>query len=236
MTNKIVITISFVFANVTVCGAMTAQETRIASEIELAKADSEVFAAVIRLQPESAADSLGYHDAALEIDARPWGEPKNFRDVAGGGTGLASRDIFFLPDSLLSRRLADVRRKLLTSIGRKEGKGFSFPQCGGTLAGPSPPPSDTSARAAHYRSLHSGCPASDQTYLNIGIPFHGVPEAFKKSRTPIDTEGDVWTVVANEHYVGASGQNWFQNALILKRDPATGRLRVTQKVLLSWAE
>jgi hypothetical protein len=51
-----------------------------------------------------------------------------------------------------------------------------------------------------------------------------------------DLTGDLWTVVTNQHSVAPNGQTWFQHALVLRRDPATGQLRIAGTALLSWAE
>ena len=210
--------------------AAYAQANVVDDRLGLMRADSEVFAGVVRPRPLSADDSLVYGDPELEIDARPWGEPKGFAEVAGGGIGLASRDLFFLPDSALMPQLTDVRRRILAAQGRREGSKFSFPRCGGTLS-ISPPSASAGAPASR-----PGCPSSNKRYLSVGVPYHGVPESLKKNRVPIDSSGDVWTVVVNEHYAGPGGQNWFQNALLLKRDASTGNLRVVRRILLSWAE
>ena len=235
IAKRVLLPIALGFVSCGAVGNLSAQQQPFANEAELAKADSEVFATLVSLHAESPADSVPYGQPELEIDSRPWGESKTFRDVAGGGTGLASKALFYVPDSLAMLHLTEIRKRLLSSMGRREGNGFSFPECGGSLAPPPPPANGTDAMA-QKTTLHSGCPATNRSYLNLGIPFHGVPETFKNSRKPIDTAGDVWTVVANEHHAGPNGQNWFQNAIILRRDPVTRRLRVTQRVLLSWAE
>ena len=205
-----------------------------AEQVPLIRADSEVFAALIHARVESGADTVLVNPKA-EIDSRPWGEGKRFHDVAGGGTGYGSPDLAYKPDSSTLALLAENRKKILRASGRREGKGFSYPRCGGTLAPPPPPPApgDTSARRT---DIHGGCPATDEGYVNVGIPLRGIPEGFKKARQPIEISGDVWTVVINNHYVGPGGQNWFQSAVVLRRDPASGQLRIAKTVLLSWAE
>lgn len=214
------------------------QEPPSAEQRAFIQADSEVFVAIARPHYEPGVDSVLYGGDSLEIDPRPWGEPKAFRDVAGGGTGLASKDLFFMPDSATWQRLTDVRKKILATIHRREGRGFSHPKCGGTLD-VQPPPSGSDS-TTNRSDARAGCPKAAGYYINVGIPVRGLPESFRKEgrpgRKPLDITGDVWTVVVNNHYVGPSGQNWFQHGVVLRRDPTTRQLRVAATVLLAWAE
>lgn len=224
------------------CQSMPARESLSLEDAALTRADSEVFAAVIRPQLEPGVDSVLYGGASLRVDSRPYGEGVRFRDVAGGGTGLGSRELFQVPDSAMMRRLTANRKRILASNGLKEGSAFSYPKCGGTLAPPPPPPPSGSAQptSANRSSSRDGCPPTDENYVNVGVPVRGVPESLKKlqspARKPVDITGDFWTVIVNDYHAGPSGQNWFQYAIVLRRDPQTARLRAAAKRLLSWAE
>ena len=126
-------------------------------------------------------------------------------------------------------RLIENRKKILAKQKVKEGKRFSYPNCRGTLAvtRPKDPPP-------------GGCPAVIENYLTVGIPVRGqlalIQQIKRPNMKPIDLSGEVWLTVVDKYYASPGGQNWFQYAYVLKRDPATRQLGVVTTILLSWAE
>ena len=86
----------------------------------------------------------------------------------------------------------------------------------------------------------TGCPAVIENYLTVGIPVRGelalIQQIKRPNTKPIDLSGEVWLAVVDKYYASPGGQNWFQSAYVLKRDPATRQLGVVTTILLSWAE
>ncbi|PYO06344.1 MAG: hypothetical protein DMD30_12750 [Gemmatimonadetes bacterium] len=217
------------------------RETLSSEQLELLRADSEVFAAVVHPLPEAGAAVDLYTRDSMRFDARPYGEPQLFRETAGGGRPYDAAKLFDRPDSAMMRRLTEARKRILAASGVHEGAGFFYPRCGGTLAPPPPPAPPGSTQTTSNRSARaSGCPAVQETYLTVGIPVRGLSESLKKLNTrkgkPVDVSGDVWTVILDDHYAGPGGQSWFQHAWVLRRNPSTGQLAVAATILLAWAE
>ena len=211
-------------------------------QLALVRADSEVFAAVVHPQREAGGAATLYALDSVRFDARPYGEPQLFRESAGGGQGYDPGKLFDRPDSAMMSRLTENRRRILKMYGVPEGGAFFYPQCSGTLAPPPPPPAPGSPRpvGANRSGPRLGCPNVQETYLTVGVPVRGEPESLRKMNGPggkrVDVSGDVWTVIVDEHYAGPSGQNWFQHAWVLRRNPSTGQLAVAATILLAWAE
>jgi len=218
------------------CSTASQQPSPSNSGNPLIRADAEVFAAVVedlKAKRQSAKEKVD----TVWFDARPFGEPTIFHDVAGGGTGMGDSTLFRLPDTAVFQAITRSRREILSRMLIGEGRAFSYPKCGGMLRPPEPPQPGTIQPAAGHPS---DCPPRSQQYLNVGFPVRGVPEKLKKAPPPkgksVDWTGDLWTVVVNIHGVGPSGQGWFQYAYVLKRNPGSRSLELLTTILLSWAE
>jgi hypothetical protein len=227
------------------CRTLQSGEILSPRELALIRADSEVFAAVVHPQVEVGAKVELYRYDSLRIDPRPYGAHQDFDEAAGGNQGFDPSGLFTRPDSATMRRLAQSRSRILKSYGVPEGMGFDYPRCGGTLAPPPPPPpSQPASTPQPAKAIPSGprrgCPAASENYLTVGIPVRGEPESLRKFNAraglPTDVGGELWTVIVDEQYVGPSGQNRFQYAWLLRRNPATNQLALIEKILLSWAE
>jgi hypothetical protein len=211
-------------------------------EAALIHADSEVFAAVVHPQIEPGAKVELYRYDSLHIDPRPYGAHQDFEEAAGGNQGFDPSGLFTRPDSAMMRRLAQHRSRILKSYGVAEGNGFDYPRCRGTLAPPPPPPPPGTPEPpkAIANRPWPGCPAVEQNYFTVGIPVRGEPESLRKFNTraglPTDVSGELWTVIVDTQYVAPGGQNRFQYAWVLRRNPATNQLALIEKILLAWEE
>jgi hypothetical protein len=197
------------------------------SEGELARVDAEAFEAVVRSQvPERAADSAG-PPGFLRVDARPAGD--------NGSLALgrpATLDLEGLADSTSASTLAtigDQRRAILGLLRVEEGGPFVYPGCGGIRS-----------RRARGTVPVGKCPAEWRRYVTVGLPYRGVAAVIDKARPAEspepDSTGEVWTVLVTESSIGPGGQDWRQYAWLLRRDPLTYRLALSDRYLLSWAE
>jgi hypothetical protein len=196
----------------------------------LIRADSDAFETIVRTRfPQAGKDSP--RPINVVVDPNPEGSPVNFAEFAGGSTGVGPRDAVSLKDSVAMTLVVQQRQAILRRLGIQAGGPFKYPECGGTLA-PPPPPGGINSRAK--------CPRESHYYLAVGLPSLGVPENLRKLPHPYtpapDLSGEVWTAIDFEAEIGAGGQNWFQHALFLRRDPTDRRLKLADKRLLSWAE
>jgi hypothetical protein len=210
-------------------------------QLALISADSEVFAAVVQPQLEAGARVYLYSRDSVRFDARPYGDSQEFRPSAGGGHEYDPGKLFDRPDWAMMILLTENRRKILKLHGVREGGAFSYPDCSGTLAPPPPPSTPGSPQPKVDPSgRRPGCPAAAEIYQTVGIPVRGFPEPLRKLNgsegKPVDATGDVWTVIVDEHYAGPYGQNWFQRAWVLRRNPATGKLAVAGNIILAFLE
>lgn len=194
-------------------------------------ADGEIFESVARDQLPSPRDTLGVATSPLRIDSRP----------AGDNTELASTpdrpkqlELGEPGDSIppgVAEVIVEQRKAILASLGIADGGPFDYPECGGarprfrdstvTLTGPN-------------------CPSQVSRYVTVGLPYRGASPLLDKVRpqnSPApDSTVEMWTVLITESSVGPGGQQWRQYVSLFRRDPATGRLAMAERFLLSWAE
>lgn len=208
------------------------RENLSAQQPALIRADSEVFETVVRLLLTGGEKDYPYKRDPLRVDSHPEAAPSPFDDVAGGQTGSATSAAESRPDSATLLVVSERRRVILKRIGVEEGGAYRYPKCHGTLMiqprGAPPPPA-------------GDCPDKPHNYAAISTPIKGVavtiPERLRRQDLAApDPRGEIWTVIVSEAYVGPGGQNWFEHAWILRRDPTDNRLKLALTVLLAWAE
>lgn len=218
------------------CRTIPKGESLTAQQIELIRADSEVFAAVVRPEVEPGAKVQVFSNGKAAFDSWPFGDPQYFRETAGGGQGFEPSGLFDHPDTTMMKLLRQSRSRILKVLGAEEKTVFSYPNCGGTLAIEMP-------RAAGSRpdsGPRPGCPPTNETVITVGTPVRGQPASLRRfnerSGLPADLSGELWTVIADNHYAGPRGQNWFQSAWVFRRNASTGKLLLVTKILVAWAE
>ena len=196
------------------------------------RADAETFEAVVREQtpPNSADSALPPH--FLRVDARPGGDEAVIAAATQRAIGF---DLDEAGDSLSAGALAgigDQRKAILRDLQIEEGGPFVYPGCGGSKTRKSNDSTDAPSAA--------NCPREWRRYVTVGLPYRGVAPVLDKLRTPEsappDSTGEVWTILVTENSIGPGGQDWRQFGWLLRRDPASGRMNVAEKFLLSWAE
>jgi hypothetical protein len=198
-----------------------------AEQREIATADAESFEAIVRSQMS---DSVG--PGFLRVDSRPAGDKEILAPTPPTSEG-------FDPDSSLAAAketdtglIADQRKEILRDLHVEEGGPFVYPDCGGFRT----------RRFKDTSEVHPDpqCPKSFRRYVTVGLPARGAASVLSKARRPEapppDTTGELWTVLVTESSVGPGGQQWRQYAWLFRRDDTTGRLGVSEKYLLSWAE
>jgi hypothetical protein len=195
--------------------------------------DSEAFEFVVRMELTGNGNNYPFKLTGLRVDARPESThpSSGFPSAAGMSAGvLVPRD-----SALAQFRLRNViatRRVILKKLGVPEGGYLPYPKCAGTLAppaGPGLPP------------VRGECPSESHSYVLIENPVRGVAselDALNQARgaKPIDTTGEVWSVVVEERMAGPGGQMWQRHAWVLGRNPASGKLRLLDTILLAIAE
>jgi hypothetical protein len=195
------------------------------NQLSLLRTDSAAFVAIVRMELSGSGKNYPHEINPVRFDSHPSGLASGFPISAGGSTGSISG-----PDSVrdsVTTLLASQQRKaILRNLGAEEGGPFNYPQCRGLTAPPTVPP--------------VGCPKEDQYYVIIGLPSPGIPSALPIRATSSDTmpdvSGEIWTVIVTEAYASRLGQNWFQHAWLLRRDPVNRRFTLAHTVLLSWVE
>jgi hypothetical protein len=198
-----------------------------AAQHELMQADAEAFEAVVRSQ---LVDSLPSAFGFLRVDARPGGD----NAILAGASGQPR--VLELPqpaDSELSdsvERIRERRVDILKTLNLRPGGPFFYPECGGARRGADSATPDIKPK----------CPRELHRYVTVGIPYRGAAPILDKVRSPQspapDSSAEMWTVLVTEASVSPGGQQWRQYAWLFKRDPDDGRLAVTERFLLSWAE
>ena len=227
-----VASVSLFFLAISGCGR-SSSPAHLSPDLAVARVDSEVFEAVIRLNLTGNGKDYPFKLTHLRVDERPSGEASGFRSVAGMSQGVETA-----MDSTLSIRamqsIVATRARILSTLNVPQGRPFNYPTCGGTLAPPPPPGSPPNA-------YHAGCPKESQEYVVIQIPTHGVPSYFNevkgRQHAPlVEPTADLWTVIVSTAGIGPGGQMWDQHAWMFKRDPADRRLKLVSTLLLAIAE
>jgi hypothetical protein len=198
-----------------------------AEEITLIRADSEVFAAVVRAQLGAGRDDYPYRIDELRYDPRPYGSRNGYPELGAGVQGAAPELYFARAGQDAIDQIRENRKLILEHRGVPEGSPFNYPQCAGVRV-PKPPPSRRGSSRPKVTNVHAGCPKKPESYVTVGLPLRGQPEGLKKVRDThgdyVDLGGDVWTTLVDEYFAGPSGWSHTQHAWIFKRSRWTGRL------------
>jgi hypothetical protein len=219
----------------------TARQASPEEETTLIRADSELFAAVVRAQLAGGDDDYPYHLERLRYDSRPYGTPAGYPEVFAGVQGIDPTLSFARAGESAMDQLIDNRKQILEMSGVLAGGPASYPQCAGARAPPPPPPRrSTSARRSKGADMHAGCPRTREVYLTVGLPIRGQPEGLKNARDTrgrrVALRGDVWTILVDVHSAGPQGWSWSQYAWLFKRGRWNGRLELAATILISVVE
>ena len=196
-------------------------------EVSLVRADSEVFAAVVRAQLDAGTDEYPYRIEELRYDPRPYGSRNGYPELSAGVQGAAPELYFARAGKSAIEQIAENRKQILQQRGIPEGSPFNYPQCAGVKA-PKPPPTKRGSARPKVTDVHAGCPKKPESYVTVGLPLRGQPEGLKLIRDTrgdkVDLNGDVWTVLVDEYLAGPSGWSRTQHAWLFKRSRWSGRL------------
>jgi hypothetical protein len=205
-------------------------------ELTLIRADSEVFAAVVRAQLAGGDDDYPFHRERLRYDPRPYGTSSGYPEIFAGVQGIDPTLTFARAGESAIDHLIDNRKQTLQMSEIPLGGPVSYPQCAGARV-PSPPPvrgSSGSKRA----DVHAGCPKAPEYYLTVGLPIRGQPEGLRNVRDTrgrrVTLRGDVWTALVDEYSVGPKGWSKSQYAWLFKR--SRGRLELATTILIGVVE
>jgi hypothetical protein len=208
-------------------------------EVTLIRADSEVFAAVVRAQLDGASDAYPYHLERVRYDTRPYGTRTGYPEVFAGVQGIDPTLSFARAGESAIDQLIDNRKQILQISGVQTGGPFSYSQCAGVRV-PVPPPVHGSAARVKRADVHAGCPRAPEYYVTVGLPIRGQPEGLKNVRDTkghrVSLGGDVWTALVDEHSAGPRGWSWSQYAWVFKRGRWNGRLDLASTILIGVVE
>jgi hypothetical protein len=207
-------------------------------ELTLIRADSEVFAAVVRAQLAGGDDDYPFHRERLRYDPRPYGTSSGYPEVFAGVQGIDPTLTFARAGESAIDQLIDNRKQTLQMRDVPLGGPVSYPQCAGARV-PSPPPvRGSSASRSKRGDVHAGCPKAPEYYLTVGLPIRGQPEGLKNVRDTrgrrVTLRGDVWTALVDEYSVGPKGWSKSQYAWLFKR--SRGRLELATTILIGVVE
>jgi len=220
-------------------------------DTDIIRADGEIFESVVKTQlPDTVEPALSGKPAFVGFDERPAGDNSTLAKVPAVDL-LAVAD----SDSLSHRGLQKIimrRVAILKQFGMRVGRPFYYPDCGGSRPRPAPDSAGTQVPRSRVPPLNPyeedqinvlpppKCPSSVQRYVTVGLPYRGASPILEKVRLPQtpppDTTAEMWTVYVTESSVGPGGQQYRQYVELYRRDPATGRLGVAERFLVSWAE
>src|SRR2546423_13066258 len=124
-------------------------------ELSLIRADSEVFAAVVRAQLGAGDDEYPYHIEELRYDPRPYGTRNGYPDIGAGVQGAAPELYFARAGQDAIDQIAENRKLILQQRNVPEGSPFNYPQCAGVKV-PKPPPSRRGSTRARPVDVHAG--------------------------------------------------------------------------------
>jgi hypothetical protein len=210
-------------------------------ELTLIRADSELFAAVVRAQIEGGDDTYPFHLERLRYDSRPYGTSSGYPEIFAGVQGIDPSLSFAHAGESAMDLLMDNRKEILRASSVQAGGPIAYAQCAGVRV-PAPPPLRGSASAARSKraDVHSGCPKSPEYYLTVGLPIRGQPEGLMNARDTrgrrVALRGDVWTALVDEHSAGPKGWSWSQYAWVFQRGRWNGRLQLAATILIGVVE
>jgi hypothetical protein len=191
------------------------------------RADAEAFEEVVRSQ---LLDTVSAPSGFLTVDTRPGADEEILARTNDPGRAL---DLPQTSDSLPARALEGIKEKrdaILRALHVDGGGPFSYPKCGGA----------SRVNDSIDVGRQPECPRDLRRHVTVGLPRRGAAPILATARRPEsplpDSTAELWTVLVTETNVGPGGQQWRQYAWLFKRDPENGRLAVTERFLLSWAE
>jgi len=241
--------LAWIFCLIAIASCRSAQPRQIPSsgrpatpeeEVTLIRADSEVFAAVVRAQLDGGGDDYPYRLERLRYDPRPYGTRSGYPEVFAGVQGIDPTLSFARAGESAIDQLVDNRKQILQMSGIAASGPVSYSQCAGVRV-PLPPPLRGKASSARVKraDVHAGCPKAPEYYLTVGLPIRGQPDGLKNVRDTrgrrVSLGGDVWTALVDEHSAGPKGWSWSQYAWLFRRN-WRGRLDLAATILVGVVE
>ena len=241
--------LAWIFCLIAIASCRSAQPRQVPSsgrqatpeeEVTLIRADSEVFAAVVRAQLDGGSDDYPYRLERLRYDPRPYGTRSGYPEVFAGVQGIDPTLSFARAGKSAIDQLVDNRKQILQISGIAASGPVSYSQCAGVRV-PLPPPLRGKASSARVKraDVHSGCPKAPEYYLTVGLPIRGQPDGLKNVRDTrgrrVSLGGDVWTALVDEHSAGPKGWSWSQYAWLFRRN-WRGRLDLAATILIGVVE
>jgi len=209
-------------------------------EVTLIRADSELFAAVVRAQLRAGSDGYPLHIDELRYDPRPYGSRNGYPELGAGVQGAAPELSFPRAGQEAIDEIANNRRRILDQYNIPEGTPFFYPQCAGINVPRPPPPRRSTSRSKGTTNVHAGCPKQMESYVTVGLPLRGQPEGLRKIRDTrgdfVDYGNDVWTTLVEEVVAGPTGWSRRQYAWVFKRSRWTGRLDLAATIMTGVVE
>jgi hypothetical protein len=208
-------------------------------ELTLIRADSEVFAAVIRAQLDGEDGAYPGHLERFRYDARPYGTDTGYPEVFAGVQGIDPTLTFAHASQDAVDDLIEHRKRILEASAVASGGPLVYNQCAGARV-PTPPPVRGSAARARRADVHAGCPKQPEYYLTVGLPVRGQPDGLRNARDThgdrVDFGDDVWTVLVTEFSAAPRGWSRAQYAWLFKRGRFNHRLELATTVLIGVVE
>jgi hypothetical protein len=206
-------------------------------ELSLIRADSGIFAAVVRAQLAGGEDNYPFRLERVRYNPRPYGTRSGYPENFSGVQGIDPTLYFARAEESVIDVLTDNRNEILKANGVRAGGPISYPQCAGVRVPPQPPPRGSSR--AKRPDVHAGCPKQPDYYLTVGLPLRGYPEGLKDARDTrgrrVSVRGEVWTVLVDERSYGPQGWSWSQYAWLFRRD-RSGSLDLAATILIGVVE
>jgi hypothetical protein len=207
-------------------------------ELTMIRADSEVFAAVVRAQLAGGEEDYPNHLEPLRYDPRPYGTPSGYPEVFSGVQGIDPTLSFARAGESAMGQLIDNRKQILKTSDVPAGRPVSYAQCAGAGVPLPPPPRGSSSAARSKRAdVHAGCPKKPEYYLTVGLPIRGQPEGLKNVRDTrgrrVSLRGDVWTALVDEYSAGPKGWSRSQYAWLFRRGRGNGPLELAATILIA---
>ena len=218
---------------------VTSREATPEEEIGLIKADSDVFAAVLREQLDAEDDAYPRRLTRFRVDSRPYGTKSGYPEVFAGVQGIDPTLTFARAGQSAIDDLIENRKRLLEATAVAEGGPLVYNQCAGTRV-PPPPPVRGSSTRARRADVHAGCPKQPEYYLTVGLPIRGQPDGLKNLRDTrgrkVNLRGDVWTVLVTEFSAGPRGWTRSEYAWLFRRNRWNHRLELANTILVGVVE
>ena len=218
---------------------VTSREATPEEEMSLIKADSDVFAAVLREQLEADEDGYPRRLTRYRIDSRPYGTRTGYPEIFAGVQGIDPTLTFARAGQSAIDDLIENRKRLLEATAVAEGGPLVYNQCAGARV-PAPPPVRGSASRTRRADVHAGCPKQPEYYVTVGLPIRGQPEGLRNLRDTrgrrVNLRGDVWTVLVTEFAASPRGWTRSEYAWLFRRNRWNNRLELANTILVGVVE